>query len=421
MEENPKANRPQSEFLNMQTKFRAFVSGFGGGKTWCGCQAKCIHYYSNPKVNQGYFAPSYPQIRDIFYPTIEEVAFTFGLSVDIKEGNKEVHFYRGRDYKGTTICRSMDRPNSIVGFKVGHALVDEFDLLEEAKAMQAWRKIIARMRYKIHGLKNGVDVTTTPEGFKATYNLFVKAVAENADLGNNYGMVRASTYENEINLPDDYISSLLETYPAELIAAYINGEFVNLTSGSVYPAFDRLLNHTNATIQHGEELHIGMDFNIYHMAAIVHVIRAGKPAALAEHIDARDTPAMIEILKDEYPGHIVNIYPDASGASGKSVNASLSDISLLREHFNVKARKANPPVRQRVVSMNAMFKNALGDRRYLVNTKTCPRYTGTLEQQAYGKDGTPSKAHDKDHPNDAAGYFINMEFPVYGKPTIRNW
>jgi hypothetical protein len=31
-----------------------------------------------PKINQGYFAPTYPQIRDIFYPTIEEVAFDWG-------------------------------------------------------------------------------------------------------------------------------------------------------------------------------------------------------------------------------------------------------------------------------------------------------------------------------------------------------
>jgi hypothetical protein len=31
--------------------------------------------WEHPKINQGYFAPTYPQIRDI-YPTIEEVAST---------------------------------------------------------------------------------------------------------------------------------------------------------------------------------------------------------------------------------------------------------------------------------------------------------------------------------------------------------
>lgn len=47
-----------------------------------------------PKINQGYFAPTYPQIRDIFYPTVEEVAHDWGLNVKINEGNKEVHLRR---------------------------------------------------------------------------------------------------------------------------------------------------------------------------------------------------------------------------------------------------------------------------------------------------------------------------------------
>ena len=71
-----RANRPQGEFLQLPNKYRAFVAGYGSGKTWVGCLAKCINYWRYPKINQGYFAPTYPQIRDIFYPTIEEVAHT---------------------------------------------------------------------------------------------------------------------------------------------------------------------------------------------------------------------------------------------------------------------------------------------------------------------------------------------------------
>ena len=203
----------------MPNKYRAFVAGYGSGKTWVGCLAKCVSYWKHPGINQGYFAPTYPQIRDIFYPTIEEVAHTMGLRVDIKGSNKEVHFYNGRKYRGTTICRSMERPSAIIGFKIGHALVDELDVMEQPKAELAWRKIIARMRYKVDGLKNGIDVTTTPEGFRETHNLFITAPQENENLKVNYGIIQASTYDNEKNLPDDYIPSLFETYPAELISA----------------------------------------------------------------------------------------------------------------------------------------------------------------------------------------------------------
>ena len=203
------ANIPQSNFLQMLHKYRAFVSGFGGGKTVCGSMGVEMHHYAYPKVNSGYFAPSYPMIRDIFYPTIEEVAFMFDFGVKINQANHEVHHYDGRRYMGTTICRSLDKPGSIIGFKIGHALIDEFDTLPLSKALLAWRKIQARMRYKIPGLKNGIDVTTTPEGFLATHKLFVEDPLNKPELKANYGLIQASTHDNAANLPDDYIPSLL--------------------------------------------------------------------------------------------------------------------------------------------------------------------------------------------------------------------
>ena len=240
---SPTLNVPQARFLSMPHKFKAYIAGFGSGKTWVGCGGICKGIWEHPGINQGYFAPTYPQIRDIFYPTVEEVAADWGLNVKINEGNKEVHFYYGRQYRGTTICRSMEKPQTIVGFKIGNALVDELDILPKEKARTAWRKIIARMRYKIDGLRNGIDVTTTPEGFKFVYEQFVKAVREKTELASLYGLVQASTFDNEKNLPADYIPSLLESYPPELIKAYLRGQFTNLTSGTVYHQFDRKLNN----------------------------------------------------------------------------------------------------------------------------------------------------------------------------------
>ncbi|WP_207855924.1 terminase family protein, partial [Pseudomonas sp. 79_C] len=152
---------------------------------------------------------------------IEEVAFDWGLKVKTKESDKEVEFYSGGQYRSTTICRSMEKPQTIVGFKIGHALVDELDVLPALKAEHAWRKIIARMRYNVPGLKNGVDVTTTPEGFKFVYQQFVKQLREKPALQGMYGLVQASTFDNELNLPPDYIPSLMESYPAQLILGYL--------------------------------------------------------------------------------------------------------------------------------------------------------------------------------------------------------
>ncbi|MDD1016901.1 terminase large subunit domain-containing protein [Pseudomonas rubra] len=411
----PTLNVPQAQFLAMPHKFRGFVAGFGSGKTWVGCSGLCQHVWEWPRINAGYFAPTYPQIRDIFFPTIEEVAFDWGLRIKIKESDKEVDFYSGGQYRSTVICRSMEKPATIVGFKIGHALVDELDVMAKLKAEQAWRKIIARMRYKVHGLKNGVDVATTPEGFKFTYQQFVKQISERPELKTLYGLVQASTYDNEANLPDDYISSLEDSYPPQLIRAYLRGQFVNLTSGAVYPDFDRRLNHSNEVEREREPLLIGMDFNRLKMSAVVYVLRGGWPIAVAEVTDGRDTPYMADLLKRQYAskGHPIQIFPDASGANSSSKNASESDLSILRQAgFSIRVNSTNPAIADRVNAVNALILNGQGERRLKINTNRCPHLTDGLEQQAYDKNGMPDKSSGVDHLNDAGGYPLAFLFQI---------
>lgn len=144
-----------------------------------------------------------------------------------------------------------------------------------------------------------------------------------------------------------------------------------------------------------------MDFNVGKMAGIDHVLRLGLPCAVTEIINAYDTPDMIRIIKERfwlYDGNDyrkvreIYIYPDASGDSRKSSNASTTDIAQLKQAgFNVVVNSSNPPVKDRVNSMNAMFCNANGERRYKVNVKRCPLYAESLEQQVWDEKGEPDK------------------------------
>jgi hypothetical protein len=407
----PTLNIPQSKFLTLNKKYRAFVAGFGSGKTWIGAGAQCKTIYEFPGVPLGYFAPTYPQIRDIYFPTVEEVAYNWGLTVKINEANKEVHVYCSGFYRSTIICRSMEKPQTIIGFKIGRGLADEIDTMPELKAEQAWNKMIARLRYVEDGLLNGLDVTTTPEGYKFTYKRFKK------DPKPSYGMIQASTYDNERYLPHDYIDSLLESYPPQLIEAYLNGDFVNLTSGSVYTSFDRILNHSMDVHDGFEDVYIGMDFNVMKMAAVVHVMRGENPVAVMEFIDVYDTPTMCQLIKEELSlVRNIYIYPDASGKNSSSKNYSETDLSIIAEYgFHIIANNRNPLIKDRIQSMNAMFCNAKQERRYKVNTDKCPKYTEALEQQVYDPFGQPDKSSGVDHPNDAGGYFIVKEFPIERK------
>ena len=421
-------NVPQAKFVALSTKYKAFVTGYGGGKTWAGCSDLAKHFMEFPRVNAGYFAPTYPQIRDIFYSTVEEALTPWGFDVKVQHANKEVAVYRGHVYYGTIICRSMDHPETIIGFKIGKALVDEIDVMKTEKATEAWRKIIARMRYKVPGLQNGIDVTTTPEGFRFVYKQFKEQPELRPELQSLYGLVQASTYDNAANLPDDYIPSLLASYPPNLIAAYLNGQFINLQMGTVYNMYDRELNRCSDTILPNETLYVGMDFNVGKMVAIVHVLRDRLPRAVDEIINAYDTPAIIMRLKERYwhmdgekwiQDHQILVYADASGRSRKSTNASESDLKLLSDAgFSVRNNRSNPSVRDRVTAMNAMFLNAQGVRRYLVNDSMCPTYSSCLEQQSWGNNGEPDKDSGYDHANDGAGYYLQKEFGIKNNVVV---
>jgi hypothetical protein len=407
---------PQYNFLEMPHKYRAYVTGFGGGKTFAGCVARCRHHLKHGRVNSGYFAPSYPHIRDIFYPTIEEVTSLIGITTKINQANREVHYFRAGHQIGTTICRSLDNPGKIIGFKIGDAMIDEFDTLPLNKAIHAWRKIQARMRYKVDGVMNRIDVTTTPEGFLATHRLFVEDPLNKPELRNNYGMIQASTYDNAANLPSDYIPSLLESYPEELIQAYLHGQFVNLRTGTVYRSYNRMAHNSEEGIKEKEPLFIGMDFNVQHMAASVFVQRENGWHAVAELKDVFDTPDMARIIKERWKdkGHRVIVYPDASGGSRKSSDASISDLAILRQAgFEVRVNSVNPAVKDRVHSVNKRFQ--VGN--LWVNSKECKTIASCLEKQSYDANGEPDKAGGFDHQNDSFGYPIAYEFPI-NKPVL---
>jgi len=400
-----KLSVPQLDFVSAREQFPAFVGGFGSGKTHAGIYRTIARKLAYPLQNVAYYLPTYDLATLMGFPRFEETLTQLGMPYKLNK-NEAIIKIEGR---GAIIFRTMDAPARIVGFEVADSICDELDTLPTDKAREVWNKVIGRNRQKKpDGSLNTVGVVTTPEGFRFVYEKWQKAPAE------GYKLIKAPTISNIKNLPAGYIEGLRSSYPSNLIQAYLDGEFVNLTAGSVYGEFSRVLNASTETIKTHETLHIGLDFNVGKMAAVVHVLRGNDPHAVGELMDVFDTPAMIKLIKERYKdkGHPIAIYPDASGNSRKSNNASESDISLLRTAgFNVLVNSRNPAVKDRILSMNKMI-NLEGKRAYRVNLELCPMYVEALEKQAYDKNGEPDKSSGLDHAVDAAGYFIVYRYPI---------
>jgi hypothetical protein len=403
-------SEPQDDFVHAIEQFPAFVGGFGSGKTHAAIWRSLRLKLGYGGQNIAYYLPTYDLVARMAFPRFEEALDLLKLRHKMNRNDNIIDLL---DH-GLVILRTMDNPSRIVAYEVADSLVDELDTLTTDKARDVWHKIIGRNRQKKpDGSLNTVGVATTPEGFRFVYDRWQK----NPSPG--YRLIKATTMSNAKNLPDGYIDSLRASYPPNLLQAYLDGEFVNLTSGSVYAEFDRILNGSSETIRVSEPLHIGMDFNVGKMAAVVNVLRDGEPHAVDELTGILDTPAMIAAIKSRYEGHAILVYPDATGGNRKSQNASESDLALLRAaRFTVLVNPSNPAVKDRVLAMNQMI-HSEGKRRLHVNADRCPVLVECLEKQAYDKNGEPDKAGDLDHSPDAQGYFVSHKFPVRSRGLQR--
>lgn len=397
----------QRSFATSREPFPAFVGGFGSGKT-AAAIARAMALKSHFRAcDIAYYLPTYPLVEDIAFRRFPELCERKEWAYRLNKQSAYIEFPGA----GRIVFRTMEQPHRIVGYEVAHSICDELDTLPIEKAREVWNKVIARNRQKC-AMPNTVGVVTTPEGFRFVHERWVKKASP------GYVLFRAKTTDNAAHLPKDYIQNLQNTYPSNLLAAYLDGEFVNLTSGSVYPEFDRALNASFEKIRPDDTLHVGMDFNVGKMSAVVHVLRGDEPHAVEEVTDVFDTPAMCALLKSRYVGHSIMVYPDASGASRRSNNASESDIAILSQNgFRVCSNPANPAVKDRVLAMNRMLHND-GARRYRVNPQGCPQYVESLEKQAYDRNGEPDKSSGLDHLLDAGGYFISYRYPIKSRIAI---
>jgi len=386
------------------TKILGLVSGFGAGKTFAVARKAVMLAMANAGCDGIVTEPNFPLLTQILIPEIKTALDYFDITYEFKTG--ESIFYCDIDGKETRIiCKSMEGYERLIGINAAYVVMDEFDTAKTELAYNAFIKLLGRIRV---GNVRQMVIVSTPEGYRAMYRIFVEEEGEGKKL------IRAKTTDN-YHLPQDYIDTMRSQYPAELIEAYLNGEFTNLTSGTVYTQYDRTLNDTSREDDGASDIHIGIDFNVGAMSAVACLVKDNYVYAVDEFIGLFDTPELVETLEAKYPGRRVYVYPDAAGDARKSVQANTSDIKLLRQAgFSVRADNKNPAIMDRVNGLNTLFCNAQGMRRAYVNTVRCPKLTKALEQQAYDENTKmPDKKNGHDNNGiDALGYLVAKLFPL---------
>jgi len=394
----------QLDFVNDHTTQILGVSaGYGAGKTRALC-AKAVHLAA---ANQGFIGcvlePTGPLIRDIFVNDFDAFLESYNIPYSYRASplpEYVLHLPLG-DTK--ILCRSFENWTRIIGLNLAWVLADEIDTVAPSIASRAFPKILGRLRA---GNIRQFGAASTPEGFRWMFNTFA---SEDALSRTDRKLIKMRTADNP-HLPADFIERLQANYDPNLLRAYLDGEFINLTTGTVYDRFDRAKHVVTQLPDYSEEpLRIGVDFNIGNMSAVIG-IRSGKGLVIIDEISgAHDTDALGAEIRRRYPTHRLYGYPDASGGN-RSTNATQTDIQILEQYgISNQSPKANPPVRDRVAAVQGLLENGKGEHRLKINS-TCKRMIECLELQCYNDNGAPDKEGGHDHMTDALGYLVWREF-----------
>lgn len=391
----------QLEFIQSNYRHTGLVGGFRSGKSQAGVYKTLAKKLRLPNVDVAYYLPTYGLIKDIAYPKFTEILTAQKIPFNLNRSDHDITTPYGR-----IIMRSMDNPDVIIGYEVGYSLIDEADILPSDKMQEVMIKILSRNSVKTVGNNNATDFVSTPEGFRFLYNFFVK------DKSPNKHLIKAKTKDNPF-ISDDYIKSLEEQYNPQQLEAYLNGEFVNLTTGTVYRDFDRKKNIDNTKEAGSHILYIGMDFNITKMACTISIKEGNIRYVIDEIVDEYDTSDMVKEIQKRYPNNRVFVYPDAAGAARNTSGKSDHDI-LRKAGFKVIAPSKNPFIRDRINSVNKEF----ADCTTFINSNRCPSLVSALEKQSYNKNGEPDKSTGHDHVLDGFGYEVHNS--KGNKVTVRS-
>jgi len=389
----------------------ALVCGFGAGKT-VGLIAKAtILAAMNVGHVSALFEPTHAMLIDILVRTCNELFDQWQIPFSYRASPQPSFCLQFAEGTHTILLRTMLTYQRLRGQNLCAIGFDEADTVPKRDAEQAMNMALARLR---SGNIQQFYATTTPEGHGWAFDTFKKNAKTDTRL------IQAKTSDNKY-LPEGFIQSLIENYPEQLIKAYLNGEFVNLTMGAVY-RFDRNVHVSNQLLNYKNEiLRVGIDFNIQNTNCVIGVRDGNKLVIIDEITKMHDTDALAKEILRRYPNQKILIYPDASG-SNRSTNSSQTDVAILEGYgFTNMSPRSNPPIRDRVSAVNSLLKNGKGEVRLAISP-CCRTLIECFELQAYDeKTGEPDKQNGYDHILDSLGYLIWREFnPLYfrsGKST----
>jgi len=299
--------------------------------------------------------------------------------------------------------KGSEQENNLRGAGIDMVCMEEYSYIKP----HVWEEIIYPMLTTTDGDALFIG---TPNGYDHLYDAYMLGQGKSIDWKSwqfttvDGGFVPEKEIEKAKSMMDE------RAFRTEFLASF------ETTGNRAAYNFDRQI-HVKQTDQRTSRLAWGIDFNVDYMSAVLIMEFTNSIHYLNEiRLTNSNTEEMAKEMKKIAPN--IPVYPDAAGRS-RSTTSNRSDHQILKDHsFYIIAKKANPPIIDRLNALNRMLKDANGKIRMTVDPK-CVYLIKDLEQVQRTRDGKIDKSDIKlTHMMDACSYYISYKYPVVKREAV---
>lgn len=398
------ANLVQAPYVFPDIRFFALVAGYASGKTSAlvYCILNAVKTLLGKKDKEGHNPKIMVGSKNL---TFMKKTLTGLLEQDLKDTNSDYTYDKAHNIitigNVELLLVPVEDESSIYGYSVTLVVIDELDELDTQTAMAVVKSSNDRCRQQIVGWRSPAFIfCTSSQGLKGTY----QTIMHFKKSGISYVLMRARTRDN-IYLPKDYVESMYSIYNEKETACLLEGQFVSIDSGLVFPDYNPDKNKLDADLydyvrDNSLPVYIGQDFNGFGNNAVAFAVINGAIIAIKDYEfpDIRRAP---EVFRYDFPTSEILWIPDMT------YKEHFVEFKKELRIFNIKIayRSCNPLVGDRNFACNKLF---VAEHLFI-----CPLCKGLettlMTWQKDPKTGQPSKGGKgaPDHKGDCLGYVVH--------------
>ena len=393
-------SRPQKQVSEDATRFRVVIAGRRFGKTHLAIRELCWHA-REPGKDVWYVAPSYKMARQIVWKKLKNKLQDLNWVEKTNETELTIVLRNG----SSIALKGSDNYDSLRGVGLDFIVLDEFADIDP----DAW---FETLRPTLSDKQGRALFIGTPKGIGNWAHDIYQNQVEDPEHWRSWQFTTIDggrVPQTEIDQARRDLDT--RTFRQEYLATF------ETFAGRIYYSFDRASNVVDAgpvTERDTQAIHIGMDFNIDPMSAVIAIRKDDLLYVIDEiRMYSSNTQEIAQEIHSRYPKSKIWVYPDPASRQRKTSAGGQTDLTILQNAgFLVKSPNSHTPVRDRINAVNSRLCDSTGMHKLFISPQ-CRHTIEGLERHVY-KEGTsqPDKDSGYDHMMDALGYMVDYLFPV---------